>query len=305
MTKKVNKSVPLHPDQTVSKALQQILSHTLEYLLQWEDKARTWENIEGVHQMRVAFRRMRSVLQVFRSAMPKDAGREWAEEMRWLANQLGPARDLDVFIDEGLGAVSGKLSLPGADALAAIACERRQQAYVQVNGMLDGDRYAAFKRRFPQWVESEGWRRTEAGDKTSAKLDRPVIPFARRLLDKQERLVLKAGSHVDRDSAEEMHELRIRCKKLRYATEFFQPLFPGMNAYIEHMKGLQDLLGVMNDITVMEHILDELLDAAPAAEIAMYAGGLVGWRTRQFFEIKDSFGERWEELVDAKHPWWK
>ncbi len=305
MIKKVSKTVPLHPDQTVSKALQKILSHTLEYLLQWEDTARSWENIEGVHQMRVAFRRMRSVLQVFRSAVPKDASREWAEEMRWLANQLGPARDLDVFIEEGLGAVSGKLSLRGADALAAIAREHRQQAYVQVNEMLDGDRYATFKRRFPQWVEREGWRPTEAGDKTSAKLDAPVIPFARRLLDKQERLVLKAGSHVDRDSAEEMHELRIRCKKLRYATEFFQPLFPGMNAYIEHMKGLQDLLGVMNDIAVMAHILDELLGDDPAAETAMYAGGLVGWRTRQFFEIKDSFGERWEELVDAKHPWWK
>jgi CHAD domain-containing protein len=117
--------------------------------------------------------------------------------------------------------------------------------------------------------------------------------------------VLESGSHVDRSSAEEMHELRIRCKKLRYATEFFQALFPDMSIFIGHMKGLQDLLGVMNDIAVMEHILDELLGDDPATEIAMYAGGLVGWRTRQFFEIKDSFGERWEELVGAKHPWWK
>jgi CHAD domain-containing protein len=110
---------------------------------------------------------------------------------------------------------------------------------------------------------------------------------------------------VDRDVAEEMHQLRIQCKKLRYAAEFFTPLFDGMENFIGHMKGLQDLLGIMNDVAVMQHLLEDLLADTRDPEVLQYAGGLVGWRTRQYHEIKDSFDERWEELLNAKHPWWK
>ncbi len=94
-------------------------------------------------------------------------------------------------------------------------------------------------------------------------------------------------------------------KKLRYATEFFLPLFDGMNIFIGHMKGLQDLLGVMNDVAVTHHLLDDLLTGNTDREMFVYAGGLVGWRTCEFRHLLLRFDDFWEELVEAKHPWWK
>ncbi len=301
---KVKGQVSVHAQQTVSEAFGAILRHNYGHLPAWEDAARSWDDIEGVHQLRVAFRRMRSALRVFRSAVPRPVTAGWAEEMRGLANQLGPARDLDVFIEEGLQTITRQLPLAGWEKLAALAQQRREVAYETVRAMLDSQRYASFKTNLDTWLDQQGWLTEELSDKHRERLDANVIPFARQLLDKQERRVLATGSHTDQESAQAMHQLRIECKKLRYAAEFFDPLFKEMEDFTEHLKGLQDLLGVMHDVTVMHHLLENLLAGEHDPEVLQYAGGLVGWRTRQYYEIKNSFDERWEQFVNTLHPWW-
>jgi CHAD domain-containing protein len=125
-------------------------------------------------------------------------------------------------------------------------------------------------------------------------------------MDKQEeRKVLAAGSHVDRNDAHAMHRLRIECKKLLYAAEFFFPLFAGMDGFIVHMRGLQDLLGLMNDVAVTSGLLADLTADANDHEVVVYAGGPIGWRTRDYHHMLDKFDLYREELVEAKHPWWK
>ena len=115
---KRKKPAPVHSRQSTSEAFVTVLQHNFDYLQGWEREARSWEDTEGVHQMRVAFRRMRSALVTFRTAVPQELTRTWSEEMRWLAGQFGDARDLDVFIDEALGAVTGKLQLEGEERVA-------------------------------------------------------------------------------------------------------------------------------------------------------------------------------------------
>ena len=100
-----------------------------------------------------------------------------------------------------------------------------------------------------------------------------------------------------------MHLLRIACKRLRYAAEFFRPLFADMDAFIGHLKQRQDLLGVMNDVAVMHHLLETLWAGESDPETLQYAGALVGWRTRQYYEIKNSFNDRWAEFIEADQPW--
>jgi len=302
--KKAKTQAPVHADQTVSQALTEILAHNFQYLLQWEEAARSWHDIEGVHQMRVTFRRMRSVLSSFRTAVPKEVSEYWSEELGWLASQLGMARDLDVFIDEGLGAVWGKLPLPGQEKMLALAETHRAKAYEQVREMLDGERYARMKRDFPEWFKSAAWEKAEIKDKVRKKLDLSVTAFSRKLLDRLERRVLEAGTDVDKYDAPQMHRLRIECKKLRYGAEFFAPITPGLDVFIGHMKGLQDLLGIMNDVSVMEHLLELLLEGQSDPDVLRYSGGLVGWRTRQYYELLDGFEDRWQEFIHAKHPWW-
>jgi CHAD domain-containing protein len=301
---KAKGQAPVHAQQTVSEAFGAILRHNYELLPVWEDAARSWDDIEGVHQLRVAFRRMRSALRVFRSAVPRPVTADWADGMRWLADQLGPARDLDVFIEEGLNAIARQLPLAGREKLLALAQQRRKVAYETVRAMLDSQRYAGFKENFSTWLENQGWLTEELTDRHRKRLEANVVPFARQLLDKQERRVLATGSHTDQESAEAMHQLRIECKKLRYATEFFGPLFKGMEDFTEHLKSLQDLLGIMHDVAVMHQLLENLLAGEHDPEVLQYAGGLVGWRTRQYYDIKNSFDERWEQLVNTRHPWW-
>ena len=71
------------------------------------------------------------------------------------------------------------------------------------------------------------------------------------------------------------------------------------------MRGLQDLLGVMNDVSVMRQLLDQILKGVNDAETLQYAGGIIGWRTCEYHELLKGFERRWEEFVEAKHPWWK
>jgi CHAD domain-containing protein len=306
MPKKSKTPAPVTAEQSVSEAFATILRHNFEYLLGWEEAARSWENIEGVHQIRVTVRRMRSALSLFRNAIPKSASSHWSKEMRWVAGELGLARDLDVFISEGLSTVADELPLSGRQGLLELAEGRRAQTYErQVCSMLNSDRYRRFKEGFAGWFDGSQWELGELKKKQAKFLFMNLIPFSRKIMDKQEREVLTAGSNVNQHAPKEMHRLRIECKKLRYAAEFFRPLFAGMDTFISHMRGLQDLLGLMNDVAVMQQLLDELLANGPDHEILVYAGGLIGWRTCDYHHMLNRFDSYWEDFIEAKQPWWK
>ncbi|MBK1647763.1 hypothetical protein CKO36_03915 [Rhabdochromatium marinum] len=291
---------------TVAAAIQTILRHHFAVMLDYEARAREGTDIEGVHQMRVALRRLRSALSLFRSLLDPEQTRLWRDAMRDLAGQLGRARDLDVFIDEGLADTAGKLPLPGEARLRELALRQRATVYEQeVRPMLDSDSYQRFCAEFPRWIE-QGITPAEALEGQGAcKLSRPIVSRARKLLDKQERRVLNAGRFVDRHDAPAMHQLRIEGKKLRYAAEFFRPLFSDMGTFISCMKGIQDVLGVMNDLALTQSLLDELLSSSPdERELHAYAGALIGWRSYHFHVLLEDFDNRWEALVAARRPWW-
>lgn len=305
MVDKSKKHAHMEAEQTVSKAMQSVLRQNLAYMATWEQAARTWDNIEGVHQTRVAFRRLRSALSIFRAVLPEQETKAWADGMRDLATGLGRARDLDVFISETLAGVRGKIPLAGASKLEAVAFEHRAQAYQEVRAMLDSDAHVQFKQDFGYWVENRGWDQGELSDKQRHQLERNVIPFARKLLDRHEHRVLDVGTHVDKQSQVAMHGLRIQCKKLRYAAEFFAPLFVGMDLFINRMRGLQDLLGVLNDISLTRDLLERFQGDSSDQELNTYAGAITGWQARQRQELLDGFERHWEEFTEARHPWWR
>lgn len=308
MPKKQKKHPPVHGAQTVNEAFAAILWHNVEALLAWQKAAKSWEDIEGVHQVRVALRRMRSALAIFRSAIPRRYTERWSQEMRQLASALGPARDLDVFISEGLEPLMAQLPLPGAKPLLGLAEQHRAAAYDAVRRMLDSLEYRRFKKDFRAWLKAEGWRSAELSEPQRRGLDADAVGFARRTLNKHLRKVLKTGRDADQDSPDELHQLRIQCKKLRYAVEFFLPLFEGTEEFLAHMKKLQDLLGILHDVAVMPVLIDSLLidTSLPGEadrEVHRYAGVLIGWRAREYYDLKDSFPKRWAELAQAPVPW--
>ena len=301
--RKSEKPVPVHTGLTVSEALAEILCHDFQAMLSWEEQARSWDDTEGVHQMRVSSRRMRAALSAFRTAVPKTVSQPWSDELRWIANQLGPARDLDVLIDEGLAAIRNRLPLSGGAHLVALAERRRAAAYEPVRAMLDSERYMTFKLDFPDWFGQAAWNRAELSRQERRTLERPIVQYARKRLDRLMRHVLEAGLGMGRSDPEQMHLLGIECKKLRYAAEFFAPIVPGLDDFISRLKGLQDLLGVLNDVAVMSDLLAELLADESDVEVIRYSGALIGWRTHQAYDLLKGFEERWREFRRLERPW--
>ncbi len=166
---KKSKYPPVSADQTVSESFATILRHNFENLGRWEQTAHSGSDIEGVHQLRVTVRRMRSALPLFESAIPRSSDRHWRQEMRWLAGELGLARDLDVFISEVLVSLDSELPLKDADRFMRIAQRRRARAYEeQVRGMLDSGRYRRFKEGFGAWLDSPGMGKGRTGCETDA-----------------------------------------------------------------------------------------------------------------------------------------
>lgn len=304
----MNKTAPIDPTMTTEEAFQVIMRHNFRFMVAWEPIAFENSHIEGVHQARVAFRRMRSAWGLFRPAIPREAAAHWNSEMRWAASEMGPARDLDVFLDEALDPLKGKIPLPeGEAALTELAKKAHGEAYVRVRTMIESERYHTFKKAFVQWVDEREWRQGELTDKNKKQLDKNITPFAAKVLDKRMRKVLNMGHDIRTLSEEALHELRIEGKKLRYALDFFNPLFTkgkGLKAFMSHLKEFQGFLGVMNDVTVMRTLLDELLAGEKDLQEVEYAGALIGWRARQYEEIKGKLETLWDAFSDSQPPWW-
>jgi CHAD domain-containing protein len=257
--------------------------------------------IEGIHQMRVAFRRLRSGLKIFRPLIPRQASAERVEDIRWLNGFLGPARDWDVFLREGMAAVFGHFPRKRGLSLFRVKAEAiRRDHHHALREALAEPRYPLLLQRFADWLERHSWREV-CGDKQRQRLAVPVLAFATPLLERDHRRVVKQGNSFVKLSAEERHALRIRIKQLRYAQDFFASLYETstVKLYLNALSNLQDCLGVMNDISVARRLLDEA-GLKPVSAARQVIEGWYGCRLdiheRQFAEVWRQFGER-------DHPW--
>lgn len=262
---------------------------------------------EGVHQMRVGLRRLRSALTVFRAVLPAGEADELKQQASRLANALGPARDLDVFLGELLPPVDAHR--PGNAALAAlarVAGAHRARAQAAAAAAVRGPDFTAFLLRLGAWIESRGWRRT-APD--LMPLAAPIDDFAAALLARRRRQARKLGKGLKHRSVEERHALRIACKKLRYACEFFQSIYQTKTTarYIGRLASLQDDLGHLNDVAVAEQLVERLMEgddaASERAEFAEGAGFVLGWYARLAVESDRQLVKDWREFARAE-PFW-
>ncbi|MEN8158956.1 MAG: CYTH and CHAD domain-containing protein [Myxococcota bacterium] len=221
---------------------------------------------EGVHQMRVGVRRLRSALRLFRDQLPARETKALSSELRWLARALGEARDLDVFLGELLEPLAGRRPRDrGLAALQAAAERQREKAYASVRRTVASDRYATLLLRLGRFVDGGGFRR-----RAGAELERPARPLAKKLLRRRAARVLRLGERLDELTAPELHRLRIRAKRLRYATEQLAPLLDPEEAKhaARRLSALQDALGHLNDRAVAEELVKRLRPRTAGPEVA-------------------------------------
>jgi len=106
------------------------------------------------------------------------------------------------------------------------------------------------------------------------------------------------------EDPEGVHQLRIGCKKLRYAAEFFAPLYgEAIKNFIRHLKALQDLLGTLHDTAVMPGLQKELLKGKKSRSLKHHAQRLLNKRGKQAKEIEKALKTVWADFYNAECPW--
>lgn len=285
--------------QSVEQVFEQILRTNLATTREWEVVVLTGEDPEGVHQMRVCLRRMRSALAVFRPVIPRKITRSFFREMRWAAKTLDRARDLDVYIADNLSSKGKKRS----GKMRKLAMKHRERAYNQLADFIQGGHYRRICDELRHWIETQGWR-IAVSDKQREVLEGSVIPFASEVLDRQRTRVLDDGRDIGSLESDALHQLRIDCKKLRYAAEFFASFYgEPMKDFVGHLKVLQDLLGTLHDTAVMHDLQKDLLKGKKNRSLTCYARRLVNKRNKQARAIRKALNKSWGGFSNAERPW--
>ncbi|MEQ8282352.1 MAG: CYTH and CHAD domain-containing protein [Parvibaculum sp.] len=252
-------TLTLAPEAELEDVYATVLRHCLVHLTSNEAATIEARLPEALHQMRVALRRARSALAVFRPAIGGGMADRLAEEAKWLANELGAARDLDVFVDEILASVT-----PRDESLSRLldrAEAAREDAWARARDALTSRRYTRFLLEYGLFLAGRGWR-------VKRKAPRLARDFAVEALDRRLASVVKLGREIETLDLESRHELRKRLKKFRYALHFFSSLFGNDAAkpYVKHLSQLQDVFGGLNDVATAHLILDGPLAAPDSAE---------------------------------------
>jgi inorganic triphosphatase YgiF len=251
--------VILDPDLTVEAALQKIGRSCLAQLLRNEPAVLSAQP-EGVHQMRVAVRRLRSAISSLKKILPQEDVQWVTEELRSLGGTLGPARNLDVFAAELVPAArAGLPDEPGWDDLAATLDRLRAAAHKQIREAILSRGYTAGMLRLLRWFEASGWRRHSASGEPDTMAS-PISAIAPDVLDRRQRKVRQRGKEFGSLMPPERHKLRIAVKKLRYTVELFGSLFDrdGLERFVGRLKRLQGDLGYANDVRVAHEFVTEL-----------------------------------------------
>ena len=261
---KAIKSVPvaLGPDMTRQAAFGVIARSCLHQLVANRPVVEAGDP-EGVHQMRVALRRVRAAISLFSDMLSGPQTDAIKAEFKWLTGELAPARELDVFINQVLEPASkGKPNGPGLSLLTRDLRKRRDMAFARALAAIESARFRALALDAAAWIEAGEWTRLE----NESLRKRSIAAAAAEDLHRRRKKVLKRGKHIEKLDPKRRHKLRIRTKKLRYASEFFTGAFPGKKSARRRQKfgtsleKLQDALGDLNDIAVHAGLTERLVN---------------------------------------------
>jgi len=227
-------------------------------------------NAPNLHQMRVGLRRMRAAISAFTKVVADSQRDRIRGELKWITNELGPARDLDVFEADMLRAMA-ESRVPDANfAATRLAFDRsRARAYDKAVATIHSHRYRNALLDLATWIEAGPWT---TDDDLRKKRARNIVEHAAKTLERVSKKIKKAGANLRELDAEARHKIRIKAKNLRYAVEFFASLFPSdadakrRESALSALKDLQDELGALNDLAQRDALLANGHDLGEQAE---------------------------------------
>jgi CHAD domain-containing protein len=254
---------------------------------------------EGVHQARVATRRLRSDLRTFRPLLDRDWAQALRDELGWIARILGDVRDGDVLL-ERLRSRVGELSVgeqAAAERVLTTLQQSRDEAHSELLETLRSDRYVALLDRLVEAAGAPGFLRSadeSAGDAIPKLVRRPWHRLAKR-----------AKALGDEPSYEQLHEVRIRTKRVRYAAEAAAAIVgKPARTFANAASSLQDVLGDLNDSVVAAGWLDDWAARADDAEAARGAAALAALERSAVLEQRRLWRAALDELSEPELRAW-
>lgn len=302
--------VMLDDDISVSEALQKIAWNCLNQLLHNYRLVITQRSAEALHQSRVALRRLRAALSIFKDIARDDQLDPLRASLKDAATGLGPARDLDVLIDAIGKQDAAKQKDPETfDALLAQLNLQRSVAYDEAEQLLTSPVFQQLLFRIATWTEDGPWLARITGKQRNLL----VTDFARQDLKRRRRKLKKARRRFDKLDANQRHRLRIAVKKFRYAADFFASLFAGPLA--EQQKAgtvllgkLQDHLGDLNDLHVSRDtsmLEPGILDPAQYTKLSEFLEEIIDSRSSSYNKIINSVRKYMDSFLDMPKFWKK
>jgi triphosphatase len=256
--------------------------------------------VEGVHQMRVALRRLRTLFVLFAPELEAATRTRLSDAIRSLGTPLGDARDWDVFVTETLKeAEQADVRREWIASLRAAADIRRQAAHQGVRDLIAGAKPTELVLATGEWVEGTDWAGRDR--RPSTRKLKSAVP---RLLGRIERKVCKRGQKMPDLEGAAMHALRKAVKKLRYSVDYATPIYGKRRTakFAKACKKLQSQLGTINDGVVTNKLVDTL---APRDEPvwAPVAGALLAWNQERTERARRKATRAWPRF-ERRRPFW-
>ena len=296
---RLSEPVTVEPASTPVEHVRASLDERLRALLAHEPGTRTGEDIEDLHQMRVAVRRMRATLKAARPLLDADWADDLRAELGWLGGALGPVRDLDVMLlrlRREIGSLPAQEEAAGQVLLESLELERTAARAAMLDA-LTAPRFFALLERVAATVGAPLPTPSRPGDQPA------LVDLVRVEARKLRRAVERAG---DDPPDEVLHALRIRGKRVRYTGELVAPSLSAtpsgkaLKRLLSATAAMQEVLGDHQDACVAEQRIRDLLadlDATPTT--VFVAARLV---EREIHRAAEKRGEWWAAwvLVDAR-----
>lgn len=283
-----------------------ILMRNLSALMQEIDGVLAAEDIEYVHRMRVATRRLRSALPLFGPLVAAKRHEAWRKEISGITRALGEARDTDVQIEHIADFVE-KLSRPERAGVRRLLLRLRQR-----RNNLQADVIKAVNKFQKSSLAVEMAQKLAPLDiyKDTVNLGEPhLVGLAGKNIQEKLNYFLSYESHIyDPENITELHAMRIAAKRLRYTVEFFTPLYENeLKPTLKVLRASQDLLGEIHDCDVWIAALPQFIDEERQRTVEYFGSirpfkrlepGLVYYQQVQHEErqsLYDQFIRSWNE----------
>ena len=307
----------IEADDLMSEAGRKTFFYHYQRMVYHEPGTRLGEDIESLHDMRVATRRMRAAFRVFGPYYKQKAVAGYRKGLKRTGRALGPVRDLDVFRAKTHAYLS---TLPQSqqhdlDGFLAVLQAHRDSAREQMNAYLDSARYARFRERFGQFVETEGMGSQSSHLKGGEPRPCRVRHVAPMVIYQRLAAVRAYDEWVSMPDPppERLHALRIACKRLRYTLEFFREVLgPDTRTLIKSIVSIQDHLGDLQDAIVARSLLGDYLhrgtwgsNTSPGEEAAMPVDvpGVHAYhvaKQRELEHLLETFPEVWQPVHEKE-----